>query len=227
MSKVVKDYIENWRLIVMATQKLDPRVIKTRTNLRRALVYLMQTEKIDSISVQKITETAHITRGTFYLHYKDKKDFIRKAMDEIIDEFFDSVMIDSTKIIPGEKVRVMSLHRAFDYIEKNSDIFQILLDRAQNNNFYRQLYSRLTEEMEQFVRHVGDNLNDLEVPMKIQIAFTASAFLGLVAQWLNNGLIYTAKYMTTTVSKIYTRFEDNDMLLPSFFDDEVESSIKI
>lgn len=60
----------------MADKKLDPRVIKTRTNLRHALVYLMQNEKIDNISVQKITETAHITRGTFYLHYKDKKDFV-------------------------------------------------------------------------------------------------------------------------------------------------------
>ena len=122
----------------MVEKKLDPRVIKTRTNLRRALVYLMQNEKIDNISVQKITETAHITRGTFYLHYKDKKDFVKKAMDEIINEFFDSVMIDSTNIVEGRVIRAMSLNKAFDYIEKNSDIFMILLDWAQNNNFYRQ-----------------------------------------------------------------------------------------
>ena len=114
----------------MADKKLDPRVVKTRTNLRKALVYLMQNEKIDSISVQKITETAHITRGTFYLHYKDKKDFVQKAMDEIITEFFDSVMVNSDTLVNGKTVQLMSLNKAFDYIEKNSDIFTILLDRG-------------------------------------------------------------------------------------------------
>lgn len=211
----------------MAGKKLDPRVVKTRTNLRRALVYLMQNEKIDSISVQKITETAHITRGTFYLHYKDKKDFVKKVMDEIINEFFDSVMVDSTSIVKGKSIKVMSLNRAFDYIEKNSDVFMILLDRAQNNNFYRQLYVHLTDEMETFVKNVGDDLDNLDVPMKVQIAFTASAILGLIAQWLNNGLIYTAKYMTKTVSKILNRFESSGVLLPSFFDDELENGISI
>ena len=206
----------------MVEKKLDPRVIKKRTNLRRALVYLMQNEKIDNISVQKITETAHITRGTFYLHYKDKKDFVKKAMDEIINEFFDSVMIDSTNIVEGRVIRAMSLNKAFDYIEKNSDIFMILLDWAHNNNFYRQLYDRLTKEIERFVKEMGDDLDDLEVPMKVQIAFTASAILGLIAQWLNNGLIYTSKYMTKTVSRILNRFEATGMLLPSFFDDELQ-----
>ncbi|WP_251546240.1 TetR/AcrR family transcriptional regulator [Limosilactobacillus caecicola] len=211
----------------MMDKKLDPRVVKTRINLRKALVYLMQNEKIDNISVQKITETAHITRGTFYLHYKDKKDFVKKAMNEIIDEFFDTVMYDSTDLVEGKTIRVMSLNKAFEYIEENSDIFMILLDRSQNNNFYRQLYNRLTSEMEQFVKTMGDDLDDLEVPMKIQVAFTASAMLGLIAQWLNNGLIYTAKYMTKTVSRIINRFEATGMLLPAFFDDELKSGINI
>lgn len=148
-------------------------------------------------------------------------------MDEIINEFFDSVMIDSANIVDGRVIRVMSLNKAFDYIEKNSDIFTILLDRAQNNNFYRQLYQRLTDEMISFVKEMGDDLDDLEVPMKVQIAFTASAMLGLIAQWLNNGLIYTSKYMTKTVSKILNRFESTGMLLPSFFDDELRSSLTI
>ena len=211
----------------MADKKLDPRVVKTRTNLRKALVYLMQNEKIDSISVQKITETAHITRGTFYLHYKDKKDFVKKAMDEIITEFFDSVMVNSDTLVNGKTVQLMSLNKAFDYIEKNSDIFTILLDRAQNNNFYRQLYSRVTSEMETFIKEMGEDLDDMDVPMKVQVAFTASAMLGLIAQWLNNGLIYTAKYMTKTVSRILNRFEATGILLPSFFDDELESGISI
>ena len=68
----------------MAGNKTDPRVVKTRNSLRKALVYLMRREKLEDISVQKITETANITRGTFYLHYKDKKDLMRSLMNSLI-----------------------------------------------------------------------------------------------------------------------------------------------
>ena len=45
----------------MTGSKVDPRVVKTRSSLRKALVYLMKHEKLENISVQKITETANIT----------------------------------------------------------------------------------------------------------------------------------------------------------------------
>ena len=72
---------------MVASNKKDPRVIKTRTSLYKALVYLLQREKLSNISVQKITETARVTRGTFYLHYKDKQDFVESAINSILNEF--------------------------------------------------------------------------------------------------------------------------------------------
>lgn len=209
------------------SSKLDPRVVKTRLNLRHALVFLMQNEKLDDISVQKITETAHITRGTFYLHYKDKHDFIRRAMQEIIDELFDNVMIKHDVDNIAEPVKVFSLNRAFDYIEKNSDIFTILLDRTQNNDFYRQLYSRLADEMLKYGKTMHDELDELDVPIKVQVAFMTSALLGLIAQWLNNGLIYTSRYMTSSVAKMLNTYSGDKLLLTSFFDYDVNPQIRL
>ena len=99
----------------MAANKTDPRVIKTRNSLRKALVYLMRREKLEDISVQKITETANITRGTFYLHYKDKQDFIQSAIQEIIDDFFNQVMIYSN-FSKHRTETVFELRKAFQYI---------------------------------------------------------------------------------------------------------------
>lgn len=119
----------------MAGNKTDPRVVKTRNSLRKALVYLMRREKLEDISVQKITETANITRGTFYLHYKDKKDFIRSAINEILDEFFDQVMVESEDLSfsKGQTVQVFSLQKAFQYIESEADIFDVLLNNERMN----------------------------------------------------------------------------------------------
>ena len=198
----------------MAANKTDPRVIKTRNSLRKALVYLMRREKLEDISVQKITETANITRGTFYLHYKDKQDFIQSAIQEIIDDFFNQVMIDSN-FSKERTVKVFSLRKAFQYIENNADIFDVLLNNEKNNFFYEQLYNRLANEMTHFNEQVNEN-QQLKVPLNLQISFVDSAFLGLVSRWLEDGMIYTPRYMTQSVAKMLNQFSSENISLVSF-----------
>ena len=198
----------------MAANKTDPRVIKTRNSLRKALVYLMRREKLEDISVQKITETANITRGTFYLHYKDKQDFIQSAIQEIIDDFFNQVMIDSN-FSKERTVKVFSLRKAFQYIGNNADIFDVLLNNEKNNFFYEQLYNRLANEMTHFNEQVNKN-QQLKVPLNLQISFVDSAFLGLVSRWLEDGMIYTPRYMTQSVAKMLNQFSSENISLVSF-----------
>ena len=102
----------------MTVIKQDPRVVKTQTNLRRALVYLMQHEKLENISVQKITKTANITRGTFYLHYRDKQDFVEAAMNGIIDQLFEHVLEKGTprEVTDGKILQTMSVSETFSYM---------------------------------------------------------------------------------------------------------------
>lgn len=202
----------------MAANKTDPRVVKTRNSLRKALVYLMRREKLEDISVQKITETANITRGTFYLHYRDKQDFIKSAVKEIIDDFFDQVMIDSKNfgLSKERTVQVFSLRKAFQYIENEADIFDVLLNNEKNNFFYEQLYNRLATKMTQFSEQIKDR-QQLKVPLNLQISFIDSAFLGLVSHWLEDGMIYTPRYMTQSVAKMLNQYGSDKVSLIDFF----------
>lgn len=203
----------------MASNKTDPRVVKTRTNLRRALVQLMRREEIDNISVQKITETANITRGTFYLHYKDKHDFIESAFNGILDEFFGQVIIDSDRqrINGGKRVQVFALQRAFQYIESEADLFDVLLNGRQNNSFCDQLYNRLANRLVTYYHQTIDPHRPLTVPLNLQIAFISSAFLGLVSHWLQEGMIYTPRYMSQSVLQMLDQFNHDQVNLVGFF----------
>lgn len=206
----------------MASNKTDPRVVKTRTNLRRALVYLMRREKIEDISVQKITETANITRGTFYLHYRDKQDFIESAINHILDEFFDQVMVNSEDLSfeKGHPVQVFSLQKAFQYIEGEADLFDVLLNNKQNNFFYGQLYDRLSEALANYYRQVASPTEQLKVPLNLQISFIDSAFLGIVSHWLRDDMIYTPRYMTLSVQKMLDFLDTDSTSLVHFFEKE-------
>lgn len=203
----------------MAVNKTDPRVVKTRNSLRKALVYLMRREKIEDISVQKITETASITRGTFYLHYKDKHDFIKSAIKEILDDFFAEVMVDSDDFSLSMKrtVQVFSVSRAFNYIEKNADIFDVLLNSEKTDFFYEQMYDRLANGLANYCNTVNDLQKQQSVPLQLQISFIDSAFLGLIRHWLKDGMIYTARYMTQSVEKMFNQFNSDNIISAGFF----------
>lgn len=204
----------------MGHGKTDPRVVKTRNNLKKALVRLMRHYKIENISVQKITETAAITRGTFYLHYKDKQDFINRAMSEILDDFFDDVMIDGNdyfKEVDGLPVQVFSLQKAFKYIENEAEVFDVLLNNQENDLFFQQLYERLSDRLKKFHEQLKSEFVDLEVPIALQIAFVVSAELGLIRHWLHDGMIYTPHYMTQSVSKMLQEFSSDGVSFTDFF----------
>lgn len=212
----------------MASNKTDPRVIKTRNSLRKALVYLMRRKKLEDINVQQITEAANITRGTFYLHYKDKQDFIDSAIEEVLNEFFNYVMVDSQSLsnANGQKVQVLSLQRAFQFIEKEADIFDVLLNDDKNNFFYKQLYGRLLDQLTKFYTESIEPEEQLEVPLNIQISFINSALLGLIRHWLDDGMIYTPHYMAQSVTKMFEQLNSDHVILLDFFSNEPASVLQ-
>ncbi|KRM13181.1 TetR/AcrR family transcriptional regulator [Paucilactobacillus suebicus] len=211
----------------MANSKTDPRVIKTRNNLKKALVQLMKQYKVENISVQKITEKASITRGTFYLHYKDKQDFIERSLSEILDDFFDAVMIDGANYLPSinsdERIHVFSQQRAFKYIENEAETFDVLINNQENEPFFDRLNARLTDYLQKFHTQIGDQFTDIGVPVNLEISFIVSAELGLIKNWLKDGMIYTPRYMTQSIDKIFGQIKCDGVFFTDFFVDESKS----
>ncbi len=54
------------------TEKMDPRVRRTRQLIEQAFTELVKERDFQNLSVQDITERAGINRATFYAHFPDK-----------------------------------------------------------------------------------------------------------------------------------------------------------
>ena len=67
-------------------EKLDRRVVRTKQQIRQALIDLLSQKSENNISVRELTQKANINRGTFYIHYKDIHDLVEQLVDEGVEK---------------------------------------------------------------------------------------------------------------------------------------------
>jgi len=206
------------------SHEIDPRVDKTRRRLRRALITLLQTKTVDNISVQQLTSTASVTRGTFYLHYKDKPAFVERALDDLVSELFEEAIVTvsvgdviTNPIDPLQRVRVLSLSKALSYISEHAEAFHTLLLDQRQLAVSQRINQQLTKWMQDFYEDFKDQFADLDVPISIQIAYYVSATVGLITDWLEKDMIYTPHYLTKCIKKMHHLMTIGNISFTDFF----------
>jgi len=64
----------------------DLRVVKTKRAIEGAMERLLSERPFDAITVQAILDEALVNRKTFYAHYRDKYDLVRKMADGFMED---------------------------------------------------------------------------------------------------------------------------------------------
>lgn len=65
---------------------------ETRHALIRAGMSVFEEQGVDLPSLDSICARAGFTRGAFYVHFKDRDDFLAAVLDRVISEFVESVI---------------------------------------------------------------------------------------------------------------------------------------
>lgn len=206
------------------SHEVDPRVDKTRRRLRQALITLLQSETVENISVQELTATADVTRGTFYLHYKDKPAFVDQSLEDLVTELFEQAIVTvaigdviTNPADPLKRVQVLSLSKALGYIDQHAEAFKTLLLNQRQLAVNGRINQQLTDWMQRFYHDFEDQFADLEVPVSIQIAYYVSATVGLITDWLENDMIYTPRYLTKCIKKMHHLMTAGNITFTDFF----------
>jgi len=171
----------------------DFRIQKTQTQLRQALMTLLQTQHMSQISVADLTREAGITRSTFYLHYADKNEFVDQVGNELQEAFFKHV-IAYTYTTEINAFPVMNLERTFAFLAESHQDY-LLIDQALDGQFS----TRIDHEVERLLKLFAAE-NDLvavtsEPPIEMVIQYMVTSHMGFIRQWLDSGMIYSAPYM--------------------------------
>lgn len=64
--------------------QIDKRILKTRNNLKRTLINMLDTCPFEKISVKAICELSNTSRLTFYTHYHDKYELVDDLSEDML-----------------------------------------------------------------------------------------------------------------------------------------------
>lgn len=187
------------------TQKQDPRIVRTRSLLRDALVELIHERGYEKIKVQDITERAMLNRATFYLHYRDKFDLLCQSSEDILNGLIDCL---HSSLQEKEEIDFLSdqPHRTFiqmfEHISSNSQLFKVFLTEKNMPHFTSRMMEVIVDFISEGMNRMQPDDKKLTVPREIAVSYISSAFLGVISWWLEKDMPYTPKYMAKLLMQL-------------------------
>lgn len=109
------------------TGRASRKAFKTKQRLLSAALFVFNNRGIEACSIEDITESADVGKGTFYRHYMDKLDILRTLLDLAVDDLVGRM--PSSQAAPvsldDRTSQLMTAHMTF-YAER-PDLFGLFL----------------------------------------------------------------------------------------------------
>ena len=172
---------------------VDRRVERTRTQLRDAVIELIESQDRSSITVQEVTRRAGVNRATFYQHYRDKDELIEQTIDDLVSEVFDAC----SPILSGQdRFESATVHPsvvdAYTRIGERPAMFRRLLGPGGEATFARIFSNRTVELSRRALEAQGVDERPNSVPHEIRARASTAMFLSICTWWLERGCVEPA-----------------------------------
>ncbi|MCM3127082.1 TetR/AcrR family transcriptional regulator [Paenibacillus provencensis] len=176
----------------MRDQNMDLRVIRTKESIREALVELMEDKGFEAVTVKDITTKARINRGTFYAHYQDKFDLMRKCQEEIMHELaqlaeekFPDIVTEISKPTTPQLPLTIAVS-IFECLHRNKRFMKAVLSPKGDLTFQTTLKEFMWNKIFGNPSNPLIKKENLLVPAPYLASYIASAHIGVIQQWLNS-----------------------------------------
>ncbi len=178
----------------------DRRVIRTRAQLRAALMALIAERGYDTVNISDITERADLRRATFYLHYSDKESLLIDALEAMFDEL--TAQIDSLTGQDGlaGKTFVEAYQGTFRHVAQHRDLYRTLLTGTSAAAITRRVRAYLAGHVLRGLRNLP--ANSLLLPAEVMANYIAGAEVGLIVWWIESESPYSADEMAAMCHRL-------------------------
>lgn len=185
----------------------DRRITRSKRALRGALIALIEERGLDAITVNDLCERADLNRGTFYNHFHDKENLLTALENEVLAEVallqarMQSVTLGDMLAFRVAGRPVLVLVDLFEYLRGESDFLRAVLGSGGDVRFGPRLREAVCENLVQNILHEKYRTNPTPF-VCYYVAFYASAYLGIIARWVENGCPETPEEMARIAMRL-------------------------
>ena len=154
--------------------------LRTKKILADSLKSLMVKVPLHKITVQNIVDVSLLNRQTFYYHFQD--------IFELLGFIYKTEAIESIAEYKSYNTWIDGFRKIFHYIEKNVELCLNTFNSVGRDHLEEFLYSVSYELIIGVVNELSNNMRINEEDKKFIANFYALAFVGLVVQWIKNGM---------------------------------------
>lgn len=145
-----------------------------KNQITNSLIELMKTKSFDSISITQLVNHAQVGRASFYRHYTDKEDVIRKYLKKLTEQW----------------------RSVYDETPEDQRMSLLLNHFYANKDFYLSLYhAHLSEMLRESMNEAWNLSEQSNNTIAYLIAWYAGAAFGWIDEWIKRGMKETPQEM--------------------------------
>lgn len=180
----------------------DHRTRVSKLLIRQAFMQLLRRKPMRDISIKELCEAAGINRSTFYAHYTDLGDLLRRIEEEMLAEFEQAM---APLLEESEKsFNPVAISAAiFRCLKDNSDLCTVTLGEYGDKAFLSRLLSIGRERcIATYLKHYPH-----ASPRQIEYfyAFASAGCIGLLRKWLDDGMAVSAEEVARAAEALMLR----------------------
>ncbi|MBQ0001412.1 MAG: TetR/AcrR family transcriptional regulator [Clostridiales bacterium] len=159
---------------------MDRRIKYTRMVLNDSLLHFLEEKDIAKITVKEICVNADVNRSTYYAHFSDPFDQLKKLKEELIHDVTEfTLQIDTTRIPDGQH-QYQILKSLLRYVDEKRHIFRTLLNKTGDRSLQEELLQILGEK----VFPADRSRTSSEDERKYRIIYATNGCFGMFYHWL-------------------------------------------
>ena len=157
---------------------MDARIIKTKNKIKEGLLDILQTKRLNEVSISEICKKARVNRNTFYAHFATPEAVI----DEIAEEYLSEEYALFNSCTTTKDVVITACKHIMGHAKKN-----ILL---LNNRPLHSFIERGVEYGTSTPIYVIDNSEKryTEKELKMIHTYIVSGAVAIILKWLYSGM---------------------------------------
>lgn len=177
--------------------KDDRRVKYTKMVLKDSFILLLEKKDISQITVKEICEKADINRATFYSHYTDVYDLLKRIENELLENIN---LYLSQLYHKGKKVNETELtEKIFAYIKENARLCKLLLSERGDLSFQKKVMILVYDRI---ITDLTDNNKISREDAEYVYSFAITGCVGIVQKWFDDNMKKSPRFMAEMVLKL-------------------------